>query len=208
MAGCTITRTSRSTIGSSPSRSVPLSWWVLKAYQPTGPRWSSTSNRCAPTTRLPGGAPGRAAPGGATLSLRTELTTPARPLWTTVSGLAFALLPGWARRRYGLPGLLTTDRAHAGCAETGDEERGVVAGPVPIFNTLRPSCTSRAADMLSQVRLAGRADAQLAAGVGLTNLVCAWRPSPPVRQAAAPNRRVAHRSRVAPARRHQGRRAP
>jgi uncharacterized protein (DUF2236 family) len=45
------------------------------------------------------------------LSLRTELTTPARPLWTTVAGLAFALLPRWARRLYGLPGLPTTDLA-------------------------------------------------------------------------------------------------
>jgi uncharacterized protein (DUF2236 family) len=43
------------------------------------------------------------------LSLRTELTTPARPLWTTVAGVAFALLPRWARRLYGLPGLPTTD---------------------------------------------------------------------------------------------------
>lgn len=32
------------------------------------------------------------------LSLRTELATPARPAWTTVAGLAFALLPQWARR--------------------------------------------------------------------------------------------------------------
>lgn len=43
------------------------------------------------------------------LSLRTELTTPARPAWTVVAGLAFSLLPRWARRLYGLPGLLTTD---------------------------------------------------------------------------------------------------
>jgi uncharacterized protein (DUF2236 family) len=43
------------------------------------------------------------------LPLRTELTTPARPLWTTVAALAFALLPRWARRLYGLPGLPTTD---------------------------------------------------------------------------------------------------
>ncbi len=43
------------------------------------------------------------------LPLRIELTTPARPFWTTVSGLAFALLPAWARRIYGLPGLPTTD---------------------------------------------------------------------------------------------------
>jgi uncharacterized protein (DUF2236 family) len=43
------------------------------------------------------------------LPLRTELTTPARPLWTLVAGLAFTLLPRWARRLYGLPGLPTTD---------------------------------------------------------------------------------------------------
>jgi uncharacterized protein (DUF2236 family) len=43
------------------------------------------------------------------LSLRTELTTPARPAWTVVAGLAFTLLPRWARRLYGLPGLPTTD---------------------------------------------------------------------------------------------------
>ncbi|MGQ0775254.1 MAG: oxygenase MpaB family protein [Pseudonocardiales bacterium] len=45
------------------------------------------------------------------LSWRAELTTPARPFWTTVAGLAFGLLPGWARRLYGLPGLPTTDLA-------------------------------------------------------------------------------------------------
>jgi uncharacterized protein (DUF2236 family) len=43
------------------------------------------------------------------LSLWTELTTPARPAWTLVAGLAFTLLPRWARRLYGLPGLPTTD---------------------------------------------------------------------------------------------------
>jgi len=43
------------------------------------------------------------------LSLRTELTTPARPAWTVVAGLAFSLLPRWARRLYSLPGLPTTD---------------------------------------------------------------------------------------------------
>lgn len=45
------------------------------------------------------------------LPLRIELTTPVRALWTTVAGLAFALLPRWARRIYGLPGLPTTDLA-------------------------------------------------------------------------------------------------
>jgi len=45
------------------------------------------------------------------LSLRTELSTPARPAWSVVAGLAFALLPAWARRLYGLPGLSSTDQA-------------------------------------------------------------------------------------------------
>ncbi|WP_371483826.1 oxygenase MpaB family protein [Kitasatospora sp. NBC_00315] len=38
-------------------------------------------------------------------------TTPARPAWCGVAGLAFALLPAWARRMYGLPGLSVTDLA-------------------------------------------------------------------------------------------------
>lgn len=40
-----------------------------------------------------------------------QLATPARPAWTGVAGLAFALLPRWARRLYGMPGLPTTDLA-------------------------------------------------------------------------------------------------
>lgn len=40
-----------------------------------------------------------------------QLATPARAAWTGIAGLAFALLPGWARRLYGLPGLPTTDTA-------------------------------------------------------------------------------------------------
>jgi uncharacterized protein (DUF2236 family) len=39
------------------------------------------------------------------------LTTPARPAWGAVGALAFGLLPGWARRLYGMPGLPTTDLA-------------------------------------------------------------------------------------------------
>ena len=35
--------------------------------------------------------------------------TPARPAWATLVGIAAALLPPWARRLYGLPGLPTTD---------------------------------------------------------------------------------------------------
>jgi uncharacterized protein (DUF2236 family) len=37
--------------------------------------------------------------------------TPIRPLWIGVSAFAFSLLPPWARRLYGLPGLPTTDLA-------------------------------------------------------------------------------------------------
>ncbi|HEX5493442.1 MAG TPA: oxygenase MpaB family protein [Mycobacteriales bacterium] len=35
----------------------------------------------------------------------------ARPAWAGVAGLAFCLLPGWARRMYRLPGLPSTDLA-------------------------------------------------------------------------------------------------
>lgn len=38
-----------------------------------------------------------------------QLATPARPLWAGLSGLALSMLPGWARRLYGLPGLPATD---------------------------------------------------------------------------------------------------
>jgi uncharacterized protein (DUF2236 family) len=37
--------------------------------------------------------------------------TPARPAWAALGGLAFALLPRWARRLYALPSLPTTDLA-------------------------------------------------------------------------------------------------
>ena len=45
------------------------------------------------------------------MPLRVQLATPARPLWTIIAGLGFALLPPWARRLYGLPGLPATDLA-------------------------------------------------------------------------------------------------
>jgi uncharacterized protein (DUF2236 family) len=38
-----------------------------------------------------------------------ELATPARPAWATLVGIAAAMLPRWARRLYGLPGLPVTD---------------------------------------------------------------------------------------------------
>jgi len=40
--------------------------------------------------------------------------TPARPAWAGLAGVAFGLLPSWARRRYRLPGLPTTDLAATG----------------------------------------------------------------------------------------------
>ncbi len=42
---------------------------------------------------------------------RVRLLTPARPAWAGLAGLAFALMPSWARRMYRLPGLVTTDLA-------------------------------------------------------------------------------------------------
>jgi hypothetical protein len=38
-----------------------------------------------------------------------QVSTPARPSWALLVGTAAALLPRWARRLYGLPGLPTTD---------------------------------------------------------------------------------------------------
>lgn len=40
-----------------------------------------------------------------------SMATPARPAWVTLLGIAAGLLPRWARRMYGLPGLPTTDLA-------------------------------------------------------------------------------------------------
>jgi uncharacterized protein (DUF2236 family) len=40
-----------------------------------------------------------------------QVVTPARPLWASAAGLAFATLPPWARRQFQLPGLPTTDVA-------------------------------------------------------------------------------------------------
>jgi uncharacterized protein (DUF2236 family) len=40
---------------------------------------------------------------------RVALLTPARPAWYGLGGLAFALLPGWARRMYRLPPVPLTD---------------------------------------------------------------------------------------------------
>jgi uncharacterized protein (DUF2236 family) len=40
---------------------------------------------------------------------KVALLTPARPAWYGLGGLAFALLPRWARRMYRLPALPMTD---------------------------------------------------------------------------------------------------
>jgi uncharacterized protein (DUF2236 family) len=40
-----------------------------------------------------------------------QLLTPARPAWTAIGALSFALLPRWARQLYRMPGLAVTDIA-------------------------------------------------------------------------------------------------
>jgi uncharacterized protein (DUF2236 family) len=40
-----------------------------------------------------------------------QVLTPARPAWGSLATLGFALLPGWARRMYSLPGFALTDAA-------------------------------------------------------------------------------------------------
>lgn len=45
---------------------------------------------------------------------KVRFLTPAQPAWAGLAGVAFALLPGWARRYYRLPGLPTTDLAATG----------------------------------------------------------------------------------------------
>jgi uncharacterized protein (DUF2236 family) len=45
-----------------------------------------------------------------------QTLTPARGAWAATVGLAFGLLPGWARRLYRMPGLPTTDLAATAAA--------------------------------------------------------------------------------------------
>lgn len=45
------------------------------------------------------------------MPLAAQLVTPVRPVWAGVAGLAFGLLPRWARRLYRMPGLPVTDVA-------------------------------------------------------------------------------------------------
>ena len=58
---------------------------------------------------------------------RVRFLTPARPAWAGLAGVAFALLPSWARRMYKLPGLPTTDLAATGALRA--IRAGVVALP-------------------------------------------------------------------------------
>jgi uncharacterized protein (DUF2236 family) len=68
---------------------------------------------------------------------------PARPVWVAIASVAFGLLPRWARRLYGVPGMLT---AHPGtdlsAALAGRSLRSLVS-LVPA--SLRESPTRRAA---------------------------------------------------------------
>ena len=59
-----------------------------------------------------------------------QAATPARPAWLGLATLAVGMLPGWARRLYGLPGLPTTDLA----ARLGGRalRLGLVALPEPL----------------------------------------------------------------------------
>jgi uncharacterized protein (DUF2236 family) len=62
--------------------------------------------------RLEGGARPRSAVRAVLLPpmpAAVALLTPARPAWTALAALSLGLLPRWARRLYGLPGLPTSD---------------------------------------------------------------------------------------------------
>lgn len=45
------------------------------------------------------------------MPIKIATLTPARPAWALLAALAFASLPGWARRMYGLPAVLPLDLA-------------------------------------------------------------------------------------------------
>jgi uncharacterized protein (DUF2236 family) len=66
------------------------------------------------------------------MPMRVQLFTPARGGWAGLAGLAFALLPGWARRCYGLPVPPGTDLAATVAL------RGLRAGALAIPDALKP----------------------------------------------------------------------
>jgi uncharacterized protein (DUF2236 family) len=82
--------------------------------------------------------------------------TPVRPLWIGVSAFAFSLLPPWARRLYGLPGLPTTDvAATLGSRALRSALRMIPTRALegPLY---RAAMQRAAADTASRTRSAGR----------------------------------------------------
>jgi uncharacterized protein (DUF2236 family) len=61
---------------------------------------------------------------------KVSLGTPARPAWVALASAAAAMLPRWARRTYGLPGIPTTDLA--GTAAGLAFRSGVLVVPRPL----------------------------------------------------------------------------
>ncbi|MCW2665908.1 MAG: hypothetical protein JWN57_870 [Frankiales bacterium] len=61
---------------------------------------------------------------------KVSLGTPARPAWVALASAAAAMLPRWARRLYGLPGIPTTDLA--GTAAGLAFRRGALLVPRPL----------------------------------------------------------------------------
>ena len=98
--------------------------------------------------------------------------TPVRPLWIGVAAYGFSLLPRWARRMYGLPGLPTTDLtatltsrtirsrdpgpAHAGARGAALPGRH---GPGRRAVRSRPTRNAGASARISRTRTAGTAKA-------------------------------------------------
>jgi uncharacterized protein (DUF2236 family) len=70
---------------------------------------------------------------------RYALTTPARPAWVGLAAAAAAMLPAWARKLYGLPGLPMTD---LGASLTG---RAIRAGLLAVPAGVRTSPTVKEA---------------------------------------------------------------
>lgn len=73
------------------------------------------------------------------MPLWVQAVTPARPAWAGLVGIAAGMLPPWARRLYGLPGLPTTDLA----ASLGGRAVRMALGTLPSQWTVSP--TRRAA---------------------------------------------------------------
>ncbi len=59
-----------------------------------------------------------------------QLLTPARPAWGGLAGLGFALLPGWARRMFSMPGFGLTDAAATGALRAF--RQGLLALPLRV----------------------------------------------------------------------------